>query len=162
MTDSYISVADASTYFGTAMHLYSSGWTSASADEKSASLNMAQNKFEAIRWKGRKYDKTQDLQWPRYVKSHGKWHIAVYDETSETAVIPQFIKDAVCEEANELLVSGNSQRRLMQRSGVKEFWLSREIREVYNSTGNIKETGLISWTAYTLVKNWISGDVIIR
>jgi len=162
MTDSYISAANATIYFGVTKHLYADAWTSASTDEKAAALNMAQNEFEALRWKGRKYDKTQDLQWPRYVKSRGKWNIAVYDDTLETVVIPQFIKDAVCEEANELLVSGNSQRRQLQRAGVSEFWMSKELKEKYNSSGNIKTSGLISWTAYNLVKNWISGSVVIR
>ena len=161
MTD-YISVADATTYFGATLHLYADAWTAASADEKAAALNMAQQKIESIRWKGRKYSEDQDLQWPRYVKVRGVWKIAVYDDTAEDAVVPQFITDAVCEEALEILRTGDSQRRRMQNAGVSEFWLSSELKEKYNSNGSIKDTGLISWEAYNLVKNWIGGPVVIR
>ena len=161
MTD-YISVGDATTYFGATLHLYADAWTAASADDKAAALNMAQQKIEAIRWKGRKYSEDQDLQWPRYIKVKNVWKIAVYDDTAEDAVVPQFITDAVCEEALELLRTGDSQRRRMQNAGVSEFWLSSEVKEKYNSTGSIKDTGLISWDAYNLVKNWIGGPVAIR
>ena len=86
MTD-YISVADATTYFGATLHLYADAWTAASADDKAAALNMAQQKIESIRWKGRKYSEDQDLQWPRYVKVRGVWKIAVYDTTTEAAIV---------------------------------------------------------------------------
>ena len=161
MTD-YISVADATTYFGATLHLYADAWTAASADEKAAALNMAQQKIESIRWKGRKYSEDQDLQWPRYVKVRGVWKIAVYDTTTEAAIVPPFIIDAVCEEALEILRTGNSQRRRMQKAGLSEFWLSSELKEKYNSNGSIKDTGLISWEAYHLVKKWIGGSVAIR
>ena len=161
MTD-YISVADATTYFGATLHLYADAWTAASADEKAAALNMAQQKIESIRWKGRKYSEDQDLQWPRYVKVRGVWKIAVYDDTTEDAVVPQFRTDAVCEEALEILKTGDSQRRRMQKAGVSEFWLSSEVKEKYNSSGSIKDTGLISLEAYNLVKNWIGGAVMVR
>ena len=161
MTD-YISVADATTYFGATLHLYADAWTAASADDKAAALNMAQQKIESIRWKGRKYSEDQDLQWPRYVKVRGVWKIAVYDTTTEAAIVPPFIIDAVCEEALEILRTGNSQRRRMQKAGLSEFWLSSELKEKYNSNGSIKDTGLISWDAYNLVKSWIGGPVVIR
>lgn len=161
MTD-YISVGDATTYFGATLHLYATAWTDASANDKAAALNMAQQKIESIRWKGRKYSEDQDLQWPRYVKVKNVWKIAVYDDTAEDAVVPQFIIDAVCEEALEILRTGDSQRRRMQKNGLSEFWLSSEVKEKYNSNGSIKDTGLISWEAYNLVKNWIGGPVAIR
>jgi len=161
MTD-YISVSDATVYFGVTKHLYGSAWTSSTNDEKAAALNMAQNRFESLRWKGRKYDQDQDLQWPRYVKIRGTWQIAEWNSTTEAAVIPQFIADAICEEALEILRTGNSQRRRMQKQGVSEYWLSRELKEKYNSKGTIKNTGLISLDAYILVQNWIGGPVVVR
>jgi len=162
VTDEYISVSDATTYFGSTKHLYADAWSDATTDEKTAALNMAQQKIESIRWKGRKYSEDQDLQWPRYVKVKNVWKIAVYDETTEAAIVPPFITDAVCEEALEILRTGNSQRRRMQKAGLSEFWLSSEVKEKYNSNGSIKDTGLISWEAYNLVKNWIGGPVVIR
>ena len=44
MTD-YVTVSDATAYFGVTKHLYGAAWTSATNDEKAAVINMAQNRF---------------------------------------------------------------------------------------------------------------------
>jgi hypothetical protein len=60
----YISEADADTYF-TTYRLVTSAWDSASSAEKGKALNQATRMIDRLNFQGDKYDADQELQFPR-------------------------------------------------------------------------------------------------
>lgn len=127
-TDTYISVADCTTFFGT--QLGAGAWTAASAGDKENALRMACARLERLLYDGDAYDASQTLRWPRS---------GIYDQhgtelTSST--VPQFVKDAQCWEALYLLQwsargAGNSTREALQAQGVTSTKLGN-VSEVYD------------------------------
>jgi len=92
--NSYLSVADADTYFSD--RLNSTIWDNESDDNKSASLIQATKFIDTKQFLGNRYVDAQSLSFPRsglYVDS------ILLDEDT----VPQDIKDAVCEFAIYLL-----------------------------------------------------------
>ena len=92
--NSYLSVADAETYFED--RLNTTTWDDAFDQDKSASLIQATKFIDVKRFLGSRYDSTQSLSFPRsglYVDN------ILLDEDT----VPQDIKDAVCEFAIYLL-----------------------------------------------------------
>jgi hypothetical protein len=96
--DSYISQADATTYFST--HDAPALWTAASTDTKDAALRFACRWLDArYPWLGSIVDIAQPLAWPRgWIVDNARRPIA-------STTIPTRIKDAQCEAALAHLTS---------------------------------------------------------
>lgn len=97
-SNSYITVADATTYFDERLKPVDV-WTNASSDDQIRALITSTRRLDAEDWEGVKVTTGQALDWPRY---------SATDEDGEeydNAVIPQVVKDATCETALALLVS---------------------------------------------------------
>lgn len=93
--DSYLSVADADTYF--TGHGNPSEWSGLTTAEKEASLKYATKKLDQLfKWYGNIEDTTQVLGWPR---------TAFYDSEGRTiggtGIMPQALLDATAEMALE-------------------------------------------------------------
>lgn len=96
-TDSYCDLADAITYHEGRLH--NDDWLNASTATREASLKWATRLLDALSWEGEKTASSQDLKWPRTY---------VYDDNGDqldTATIPQFLIDATCEYALQLIKS---------------------------------------------------------
>lgn len=161
-TNSYISVADCTTYMGN--RLYATAWTGAVADDMAKALIMATKAIDRQVLKGRKYLDTQALAFPRCYTVDPlapsvytgalelTWENGWYCETA----VPQVVKDACCEEALALLDRGDSKRRLLQQQGVKSFSLG-SMSESYTGSGR----GLISQEAREFLRPYLGGAVAI-
>jgi hypothetical protein len=93
--ESYVSAADASTYFA-AHGGATTAWTAATSGEQEAALRYARVWMDArYMWPGSIMKLSQALEWPRYgaFDSDGRIYLGV----------PQVIKDAQCELAKEHL-----------------------------------------------------------
>jgi len=138
----------------------SSAWTGASSALKEDLLKYASKLVDSLPFVGKKYDtdlSTQPLQWPRLIKTRQGWVVADRD-ADDNVVVPQAIKDAVCEEALARLDTSNDQRRKLQEGGVTYFKLG-ELWEEYDGSlrgGGIKGTPLRSWTAYRLLEPYLA------
>lgn len=116
-TDTFISVADADTYFGT--RLYSTTWTGATTADKERALRMATAILNRERWAGGITSANQLLAWPRSgaIDQEGR-------AVSPTA-IPTAVRDATCELAMALLIDdltqndGNAGVKTVQAGSVR-------------------------------------------
>jgi hypothetical protein len=91
----YTIVADADAYLGAS--LYATDWTGALADDKARALVMATRLIDRQAWLGAKTEAANTQDWPRS---------GLEDEEGtaiSSATIPQFLKDATCELALDLL-----------------------------------------------------------
>jgi hypothetical protein len=66
---SYLSEADADTYFATSFN--AAAWTALSSAEKTVALTEATRWLETLCWKGEKCSDTQPLKWPRKADADG-------------------------------------------------------------------------------------------
>lgn len=138
----------------------STAWTGASSAEKEDALKYSSKLVDSLLFVGRKYEtdiSVQPLQWPRLIKTRHGWRIGDQDSSGD-AVVPQAIKDAVCEEILTRLSTVNSKRRQLQRGGVKSFKLS-EVSETFDGSlqgGGVLGTPLWSWTAYRLLEPYLA------
>lgn len=176
-TNSYISVADATTYFND--RLYADSWTAASADDQAKALIMATKTLDRLLLRGRKKLDDQVLEFPRCYPSLAgmvigtRFAIAIVEDYSVLVEngwycelsTPQRVLDAVCEEALALLTSGNDPRRAIQRAGVKSYRLgslSETFADGAIAVGTSSKQGLISDEAKALMRPYIAGAVAIR
>lgn len=109
--NSYISVADADTYFDERLNV--SNWTGASADNKARALIMATTRIDQEKFEGEKSTTGQALKFPR---------IDAYDDDAEefpSDAIPQIVKDATCEMALRLLNDGTTDA--LADTGLEEY-----------------------------------------
>lgn len=114
-TDTYLSVAEADTYF--AGQLGAASWSAASAGQKEAALRMACTRLERLFYQGTPTSTAQALQWPR---------AGLYDlhgAALPSDEVPACVKDAQCQEALALLQweargAGDSERERLQAQGV--------------------------------------------
>lgn len=100
--NSYITLADATTYFGN--RLNADTWDAATSDTQTKALLMSAKRLERENWIGSRASSTQALAWPRSGAAKvdsiggaywaGSYYGAVCYETTE---IPQQVKDAQCE-----------------------------------------------------------------
>lgn len=155
-TNSYISLADANTYFNA--RLYCDAWTTSTDDNKSKALLMATAKIDRQRLKGEKVDDSQTLQFPREIFVGRNYMDAYRGEGWYTEdAISQDVKNATCEEALKILQNGASanQRLELQQQGVKRFKLGN-LEEEYNGTSSTVEK-LLSLEARLYLKKYLSG-----
>lgn len=105
--NSYVTVAEADTYFGDRPE--STAWTGATADQKAAALIYATRRIDQETFKGHpakpltdraSSGDTQALKWPRYsVPTPDGWY---YDQS----VVPECVKRATMELALAMLAGG--------------------------------------------------------
>lgn len=102
-TNSYISVANANTYFEDLIHADS--WASATSETRSKALITATKMLDRRYWAGTKYQAapTQVLDWPRSGITDPEG-VEVAEDT-----VPQFILDATCELALALVEDSSLQ-----------------------------------------------------
>lgn len=121
--NSYVTVAQADTYFAT--RLNATAWTDSS--EQEAALIQATRWLDHFDYRGERAVPQQPLRWPREF---------VYDEDGyelATATIPREVRDATCEAALALLSSGDvfARSELGQFSRAKVGPLEVEVRQAY-------------------------------
>lgn len=170
-TNSYISVADATTYFGE--RLFSDSWVNAGSDNQAKSLIMATKKIDRQMLQGKKAVSTQTLEFPRALYRHDPYGYGRDDSfianLSESAYesgwvteesVTQDVLDATCEEAIALLSGGSkaNQRAELQAQGVKAFSIGK-LSETFK-TGVIAER-LLSLEAKQLLQRYLSGGAVI-
>lgn len=161
----YVTVAEATAYFTT--RLFTDKWKDASPTEKLAALMMAQQAVDAQPYIGIRasvvlapgygYSATDQNAFPRYYEVR-RDSFSGSSPTFEVVpvtdlIVPQCVKDAVCEEALALLQFGDSERVRLQGQGVTSA-----------SRGDIHETyaarqGLLSPRARELLRPWMMGVV---
>lgn len=121
--NSYISVADADSYF--ALRLNVAAWTSAVNATKEAALVTATRSIDAVKWNGEKTVVDQDLAFPRTGLTD------IDGEELADDAIPQEVLDATCELALAMLVnsavitaadSGSNIRRVAAGSASVEYF----------------------------------------
>ena len=93
-TTSYVSRADANTYFATSFN--DAAWTALSDAQKDLALQVATRNLETLQWYGTKCESDQALQWPREVAADGSCDATV------CTTIPNQLVEATCELALKL------------------------------------------------------------
>lgn len=152
----YVTLTEASTYFAT--RLYTDEWDEAIASQRTAALTMAQQAIDALPLIGVRATTTQTDAFPRCYTIRFDRYNGLEGSTIDTSVytdtlVPQCVKDAVCEEALALLKYGDSERVKLQEQGVTAA--SRgDLHETYTP-----RTGLISPIARNLMRPWVQGVV---
>ncbi len=114
-SDSYISVANADTYFGTDSRLRATAWTGETTAQKEAALKMATRRLDREKYQGLKVDSGQALKWPR------QWAIDDDGEEYATDAIPGIITDATCELALQYLIDDDDGEVPQLDTGLEEF-----------------------------------------
>jgi hypothetical protein len=123
-------------------------WAALNAPQKESLLMLATSRVDAQILVGIKTDSTQKLEFPRMI------------DCEKQAAVPEAVKQAVCEEAFDLITRANSERAKLQRDGVKSF-----------SYGNVSETfgsmpfagtKLYSSEARLLLRPYLAGRVNIK
>lgn len=113
-TADYIDHTGADTYFGT--RLYAALFTAATDGDKESALHMATQAINCLPLKGWKADPaTQVNAFPRYVP------LARGGFMGDGVTVPQAVIDACCEEALEIITTGNNSRRSLQDQNVESF-----------------------------------------
>jgi hypothetical protein len=151
-TNSYISVADAETYF--ADQLDSATWTAATADQKAKALIAATRNIDLQLIKGQKKLDTQKLEFPRKYYKSGYWLV---EDT-----VPQSIINATCEEAQALLKPEDT-REKRKAAGVKSVSIG-DVSETYSDLAINKASNnmsLISPVARQFISGYIAKTVFI-
>ena len=103
----YVDSVEADAYFRT--RPFSELWFSVPIDTKIACLTLAQKHIDSLPLIGKKLDYSQENQFPRYYYTDG-----YVDYT----VIPQEVKEAVCEEAFAILKYLKEERYALREQGV--------------------------------------------
>ena len=154
----YVSASEMNSYCADRPN--SGDWTSATEAEKEDLLKYVSKLIDSLPFVGKKYEtdiSTQPLQWPRLVKTRRGWVISDLD-ADDNAVVPQAIKDAVCEEILARLDTSNDERLALQAAGVKSFRLS-DLSETFSNDfkgGGIRGTPLKSWVACRFLEPYLA------
>lgn len=152
-TNSYISTADASTYFSG--RLGADAWDAASTGDKEKALIQACRAIERQALKGWKYDQTQTLAFPRTMFGIGPAWGTFF--VSNVPTVPQVVKDAQCEEALALLQYKDSPRIEAQRQNVASISLGVGSESYTGRTRN-----MLSYDAQVLMRSYLAGAVMVR
>jgi hypothetical protein len=112
-SNSYITVADADTYFDE--RIGSSAWTGEDADDKARALIQATRRIDQEKYQGTKVTEGQALKWPRF------W--ATDDDGEEFAedAIPVIVRQATCELALQYLTDDDSGTVPLLDTGLEQF-----------------------------------------
>lgn len=113
-TADYITHDDAETYFAT--RLYAAAFLAASDADMESALHMATQAINGLPLKGWKANPaTQENAFPRYIP------LARGGFMGDGVTVPTAVTAACCEEALELITTGNNSRRSLQDQGVASF-----------------------------------------
>jgi len=169
-TDTYISVADATTYIGLnylatdAKHI---AWTALDTAGKELVLRRATVSIEAIPVPGIKYDIDQALNFPREPSAlfprRRNDYLYYYGDFGD---VPQAVMDAQVEEALESASpSADSKAFDAANSGLKSFRIGK-LSETYKDAAASKHAGtavyLKSVRAQTLMSRYVAGSFRVR
>ena len=143
-TNSYISLADAETYFEG--RLNSDSWDDASEDNKNRALVSATRNIDRQFLEGEKYSSDQILEFPRTI--------------DETTTIPTSVEEATCEEAISQLEEGYQIKKDI-RDGLKSKKVG-DMSKSYNSNTSRSGTRLYSSEATSLLKSYLKRTVRFR
>jgi hypothetical protein len=167
-TDTYISVADATTYISENYFATEDkyiAWAALSAGDKEISLRRACRKIDRQRFQGLKAVSTQALEFPRAIKTD-YWlsdypTLNIYYDSGYVvqSEVPDSVKYAQIEEAVSM-VSGTSDRVKLQKEGVTSFSIGN-LSESYSSGKSSENYSLVSEEAKELLKVWILRSVPI-
>ena len=162
-TNTYISLADAETYFDNILN--NETWNCTTTNRKNIALMSATKNIDKLKLRGMKAVSTQTLKFPRAIynafnTSHRYFYdnyFTIYENWYIETSVQQSVLDAVCEEAQELLVS-KSKRLSLQEQGVKAFKLGN-LSETFvtRSTSNL----ILSSTAKEYLTPYLARSVIV-
>lgn len=143
-SNSYITLADAETYFNE--RLNSDAWEDANENDKKRALITATKSIDRLNFSGAKTNDDQVLQFPR----------------DDDASIPTTIKDAVCENALILLDDKDIEDEI-ERIRIRQENVA-DIKVAYD-TGHAPENimaGIASATAWMMLKPYLRDAGILR
>lgn len=141
----FISVAEATTYFATRLSV--SEWTAASDDDKLSAITMATDYINQLNFVGTKTDPDQELEFPRN------------DETE----IPSDIKKACAELALELLKGVDLDQEI--RNQYLETYSAAGIRSTFNRDVQQREdtaSGIPCRVAWNFLRKYLRNPASIK
>lgn len=171
-TDTYISLADATTYVGSNYVTTSAeyvAWAALSDAQKELYLKKAQKKIDRLYLRGIKAVSTQTLEFPRAIRTdYSRENFPLVNITMDAnwvieTSVAQRVKDAQVEEALALLVQGSTatKRQQLQNQGVKSFSLGNLTENYGTATKANGTTKLLSVDAQELLRYYLIGAVDI-
>lgn len=141
-SNSYITVATATAYFDN--RLDTTDWTSASADNKAASLITATTWLESLDYYGTRATTTQSLKWPRIDWTCDSVEI-------DATAIPRDVQAATAETALALLKNPDLMRASTTGPGPYDRIELGDLKVNYRSTSAVKSVNsiidLLPWLA---------------
>ena len=150
-SNSYITVADATTYFDN--RLDASDWTSATTDNKAAALITATSWLDTVEFYGDRSATTQALKWPRT-------DVTCDGVEATAAFIPREIKDATCEAALALLRNPTMLRGVVTAPGSYDEVTLGDLSVKYRGQGEVESlqsiTDALPWLR-SFLKCWAKG-----
>lgn len=150
-SNSYITVADATTYFDN--RLDASDWTAATADNKAAALITATSWLDTVEFYGDRSATTQALKWPRT-------DVTCDGVEATAAFIPREIKDATCEAALALLRNPTMLRGVVTAPGSYDEVTLGDLSVKYRGQGEVESlqsiTDALPWLR-SFLKCWAKG-----
>lgn len=159
-TDTYISLADCTTYLAAnyiSTDVKYVAWLALTDGNKEILLRQAAKLIDRQPLQGYKYNVNQAMAFPRYIYTeyhkHDK-HLHPLLRTNgfySDGTVPTAVKNAQCEIALQL-AQGPSERAEMQRQGVKSFSIGN-LSESYTGTKN----NIPSFEAHELLAPYLGG-----
>jgi len=165
-TDTYISVADATTYIAanyTTTETEYTTWAALSETNKDVYMKRACRKIERQKYQGIKAVYTQTLEFPRALRTdyrreeYPALNILLNNDWVIQSAVPNNVKYAQIEEAIAM-AQGTPDRVKIQREGVKSFRLGN-LSESYS--GSSEKYSLISDEAKNLLSDYLIGSIAI-
>ena len=141
-TNSYVDMSDAVTYHEGRLH--NDAWLNAGTTTREAALKWATRLLDAMSWQGEKTATSQVLKWPRTY---------VYNDNGDqldTSTIPQFLIDATCEYALQLIKGDRESDTDTQ--GIMEV-KAGEVEIVFDKNDRASKTPA---SVYRLINSYLS------
>jgi hypothetical protein len=150
-SNSYITVADADTYFDN--RLDAADWDASTSDNKAASLITATSWIDTLDFYGERSAVTQALKWPRT-------DVTLDGIEADATFIPREIKDATCEAALALIRNPTLLRGVVAAPGSYEEVELGELRVKYREQYSVESmqsiTQALPWLR-SFLKGWAKG-----
>lgn len=144
-TDTYISLADANTYFENET-LKNDAWDAICDDKKEILLKLSTKKLDLLSYIGVKTESTQALEFPRSFSD------STYDG------YPKEVEWATCEEALAINENQNNKVAQAQASGIKSMSLGNES---YTFVDGGSSSTIFSSTGSDYINKWLrKGHVV--